>query len=608
MPTTREKRVHKVPPEMGLFGDTAFLLDQSFNIQSILRTDELFLPEAAAMKKGDNLLRFWGITIDVGTIKGEIEKNLKWEGVFQFNQRWMISEIGKVQSIPGSDYYGMVKAARRLSQDSVQPISTPMVPDYIPACFYCADTLQKDIPIQFAGGIYTLTGYTNDQINELPGKYLSLVHFDDVPLLMKSMNDFNLDYGKKHDEIIYRLIRKDGGILWVKENITCVKTGTGRKLQYQIAISDVTRLKEYEKKILESEAKLIEINQSKDRFINILSHDLRAPFTSILGFSEILLNEQNLSLKEKNEYLTYIYEASQNQLQFIGYLLDWSRLRTGSMKPEPQRLRLQAIVYNSVSILTGNAIRKGITIHVDISESLYVQADERLLTQVVLNLLSNAIKFSHENTIIEITASMFNDTHIEVVVKDSGIGISLEDQGKIFSIEKTYTKDGTKGEKGSGFGLALVKEIISKHDGEIWFYSEPDRGTEFHFTLPAPSNVLLLVNDNEEERNTISETIRTLFPEFAIVVADNGYEAIGAVQTQTPNLIIASHSMPLMNGLQLMEALRRGDSDIKLPFVIISESLSQENEIQYHRLGTKALLQRPLDTDEFVNTLRMLLH
>ncbi|MBI2418667.1 MAG: PAS domain-containing protein [Ignavibacteriales bacterium] len=608
MAPTREKRAKKIAEELSLYGDAAFTLDSNFKIMDVLRVEEMLLPEAATLNTGDSLLTFWGIPINPAVLRSEIENNLKWDTALRFNRKGIIIEILQSSPASGYTYLGIVKAARTLPELDDKPDLTTVIPDYIPAIFFCAESLQRDIPILFSGGVLTLTGYTLDQINDLPGRFLSIIHFDDVPLLMKSMNDFNLDYGKKKDEITYRIIKKDGTIIWVKENIACVKVGSPKKLQYQVVIIDITRSKEYENKLLESESKLIEINQSKDRFINILSHDLRAPFTSILGFSEILLNEPNLSIKEKNEYLTYIYDASQNQLQFIGYLLDWSRLRTGSMKPEPQRLRLQAMVYNTVSILTGNAIRKGITIHVDINEGLYVQADERLLTQILLNLLSNSIKFSFENSVIEITASMFNETHIEVVVKDSGVGIPPDDQAKIFSIEKTYSKEGTKGEKGSGFGLALVKEIIAKHEGEIWFYSEPEKGAEFHFTLQVPSNVVLLVSDKEEDRTRIAEMIRSAFPEFAIVSAENGYEAIGSVAAQTPNLIIAAHSMPLMSGLQLIEALRRGESDIKIPFVIVSGSLTQENEMQYYRLGAKAILDLSQETEEFVNTLRMILH
>lgn len=295
-------------------------------------------------------------------------------------------------------------------------------------------------------------------------------------------------------------------------------------------------------------------------------------------------------------------------MQFINYLLDWSRLRTGSMKLEPQRLKLQAVAYNCVSILTGNVIRKNINIQVDIADSIYVQADERLITQAILNLLSNSVKFSQEHGLIEITAGIFNETHIEVIVRDNGIGMSPEDQSKIFSIEKMYSREGTKGEKGSGFGLALVREIVAKHGGEIWFYSEENKGTEFHFTIPLPSNTVVLVISDEEERTTLLEEISARFPEFTFVTAENGYEALELISQYVPNVIVAEHAMPLMTGMQLVEALRRGDSELKVPIVIIAGQLNDETEMNYYRQGVKSVIIKPYEFDTLMSNLRQILH
>ncbi len=441
----------------------------------------------------------------------------------------------------------------------------------------------------------------------MSGGFLSIIHKDDVAAVLKIYNELNSKKSKSSAKHIFRIVKKDDDLASVVETVEFRKDKSGSVTSKCGFVYEITDLVIEKNELVEKEKFLRENIEAKDRFINILAHDLRAPFTSILGFAEILLNEPNLQQKDKNEYLNYIFEASQSQLQFITYLLDWSRLKTGSLKIEPQRIRIQGIVYNCISALTGNAIRKKIDFQVDVAENLFLQADERLVTQVITNLLSNAIKFSFEKSTIEISAAVFNETQIEIVIKDNGIGIPKENHSKIFSNEKTYSTDGTQGEKGSGFGLALVKEIISKHEGEIWFYSEEGKGSEFHLTLPLPSNTILIVEESQNDSDFYIEMIEDSFPDFNIFTAANGFEAISVINEKHPNLIITSHDMPLMNGIQLMEATRKGDGKIKTPFFVLAENLDEEISLKYSLLGARSIIKKPVQAQEFTKQLKAIL-
>ena len=457
--------------------------------------------------------------------------------------------------------------------------------------FWETVNIGQDTQLKITESVKKITGYSAKEIISMRGKILNIVHEEDAADVIRELNSLNLSARQLSSQMRYRITRKDGEVRWLHESISVVPLPDKSGNKMTGAVTDITELKKFENEFLDERSKLIEASNSKDRFINILSHDLRAPFTSILGFSEILLNETQLNEKEKIEYLTYIYDASQNQLQFINYLLDWSRLRTGSLKLEPQRLKVLMIMYNCISALTGNAIRKNIDIQMDISENLYIQADERLISQVIMNLLNNSIKFSQENSTIEISAAPFNSTQMEITIKDHGIGISMEDQQKIFSVEKTYSREGTKGEKGSGFGLALVKEIVEKHNGEIWFYSEEGKGTEFHFTVPLPCNNILLVHDDIDELNQLQDIISGAFPEFMIFTAENGFEAIGINIDKSPNLIIAKNDLPLMNGLQLIESMKKSDNELKTPFIIIMDEDDTEESKKYITAGVMNVLK-----------------
>lgn len=453
--------------------------------------------------------------------------------------------------------------------------------------------------ISYSQSIKKICGYSADEALELPEKHLSLISADDLADVKKELDEFYRSNRLINLILVYRLTKKDNSVKWIKEEIT--KNAEGNVVGL---LTDITSHKEMEYSVKEYRQQLKDLTAAKDSFITILSHDLRAPFTSILGFSEILLNEPNLPILEKNEYLTYIFEASQNQLQLINYLLDWSRLQTGKLVVEPQRLKAQFIIFNCVSSLTGNAIRKNVEISIKVDEDVFINADERLITQALTNLLNNAIKFSPRNSKVEIIVNNFNKSQVEFVIRDYGIGIAEEDQSKLFKVENMFSTEGTAGEKGSGLGLPLVKEIIEKHGGEIWFYSQLNGGSEFHFTVPKPINTILVVNSNREERELIKHFVLKALPDFLIYEAESGFEAMSLIIENNPSVVISDHDLPLMNGLQLIESVKKGSSALKIPFIIIINTDSPELYHHYHSYGISSIIKRPFHFEELKKILQ----
>ena len=457
----------------------------------------------------------------------------------------------------------------------------------------------KKEEVFYSENILNVTGYTGEEVKHFPGRGTAIVIEEDLQKVKKIFTEFIADPSKQHINLVYRIIKKDKKIVWIKESVSVKRNKKGKANEFFGIVTDVSQIKEEEITIKNSLERYRELNSTKDKFISMLSHDLRAPFTSILGFSEILLNEPNLSEKDKAEYLNFINGSSQNQLQLINYLLDWSRLQTGRMRLESERLHAQTLVFNCISSLTGNAVRKDIDIKILIKDSLYIRVDERLLTLVITNLLSNAIKFSREGQTVEIFADVFNDKFIEFVVKDEGIGISETNKSKLFKIEKMYTTEGTKGERGTGLGLSLVKEIIEKHGGEIWFYSEPGKGSEFHFTVPSFPNTILLIENNKEDRKILEKMIRVNFPNYDVLGVPNGYEALGLVYRYFPSLIITENDMPLMSGIQFVESIRREDRGHKIPIIALAPEITNELKLAYQNFGINTILQKPVAEEVF---------
>jgi signal transduction histidine kinase len=461
--------------------------------------------------------------------------------------------------------------------------------------------------ILYSESVLNVTGLAGSQIKELKDGWQSLIVKEDRSAYRKRLDEFEKRTDKNSIKLNYRITSKDGSVIPLSERINVSRDSAGKIIRKFGLVTDVSDYLNEIEKLSKKNDELEQLNSSKDNFISILSHDLRAPFTSILGFSEILLNETSLPEKDKAEYLKYIHDSSQNQLQLINYLLDWARLQTGRLKIETLRLHAQSIAYNCVSYLTGLTVRKNVNINVSVPDTFYIDADERLVTQVLSNLISNAVKFSKENEVVDVSANVYNNKFIEFVVKDNGTGISETNKEKLFNIGKLFTTEGTKGEKGSGLGLALAKQIIQKHGGEIWFYSTEGKGSEFHFTIPAAVNTLLLVFDNKEELANLETNIREAYPNFVTVTAENAFEALGIISTKLPSIIIFAHNLPLMNGLQFVNMVRKENKNIMVPFIVFLDSDSESTIKSYQEIGVRILKQKTLLTDQLKEKIESLL-
>lgn len=250
--------------------------------------------------------------------------------------------------------------------------------------------------------------------------------------------------------------------------------------------AEIERIKA-QKALEVSEANLKKAILTKDRLFSIISHDLRSPFNSLIGFSKILMSRvDNPDMEKFKKYISIIHDVSGQTYNLLTNLLDWSLTQTNDFKFKPQELNVEEFVSNAVNSQIHAARQKGINLQYSVDKKLSVFADPNMLSTILRNLLSNALKFTPQDGNILVSANSDHE-NITLSVADSGIGMKPSVVKTLFNHETFYTTKGTDDEKGAGLGLILCREFVKKHRGEIWVKSKPGKGSTFYFTIPVKS-------------------------------------------------------------------------------------------------------------------------
>ena len=325
-----------------------------------------------------------------------------------------------------------------------------------------------------------ILGYQQKELIGIP-IIKQMIHPEDQKSTIKSF--FDIVKNNSHGGIQYRHNHKNGGWVYL-EAYGNNQLDNPDINSIVLNIRDITERKQAEQIIKENEEKLRNLNATKDKLFSIIAHDLRSPFNSILGFSELLIkNSQNFEVAKAEKYLEIINSSAKNTLSLLNNLLDWAKTQTGQIIYKPEKINLATIISDVIELSHSNAKAKNITLNHIQPDIIEIYTDMNILKVVLRNLISNALKFTNSNGKIEISA-IKNQNNIEITVSDNGIGMNKETQHKLFKIDPTIVTDGTNAEKGSGLGLILCKEFVEKLNGKIWIESEENIGSKFIFTVP----------------------------------------------------------------------------------------------------------------------------
>jgi PAS domain S-box-containing protein len=319
-------------------------------------------------------------------------------------------------------------------------------------------------------------GWTKDELLRMNINEINISNPEHVKELMDKVSIQK----KTHFEIVHRL--KDGSVRDVEVFSSSVDIG-GKEYLHSI-IHDITKRKLVEEKLNKYSQELIKLNAGKDKLFSIIAHDLRGPFSPLLGISEIMANDfKSLSRKELKYYGKEIYNSLKNIFTLLENLLNWSRIETGQMQFNPEKLNIYYKTESVINLLSEIAKLKNISVFNETGKDIFVTADPIMLNSIMQNLIGNSIKFTHNEGSIRVISENINNGLIQVTVSDNGVGMDNKQIKNLFELNVTSTR-GTNNEKGTGLGLMICKEMVEKNGGTISVKSEAGKGTDISFTIP----------------------------------------------------------------------------------------------------------------------------
>jgi len=313
-------------------------------------------------------------------------------------------------------------------------------------------------------------------------------------------NSFNKNINEILDEVIKTCkpkiytskgIDNNNKIIWLQTTLSPVLNDKGEITRLIAIDSDITQLMEAEDKISQQKTEiekqrdeLRKLNATKDKFFSIIAHDLRNPFHSIMGFSDLLMsNYDSTKDNDKKEFIRLINESANSAYGLLENLLNWTRAQTNRIKFEPSQIDLSKIIHRNISILSVHAKNKDITLTYEVPQNIIVVADENMVDTIIRNLLANAIKFTQTNGKVHVSARI-EDYDVIISVADTGIGMDEETLSKLLNREEFFNTPGTSGETGTGLGLIVSKEFITRHGSDLIIESKKNEGSIFTFSLP----------------------------------------------------------------------------------------------------------------------------
>lgn len=326
-----------------------------------------------------------------------------------------------------------------------------------------------------------LTGYTSEELTNENFDFEILIP-EETKKILEERYQARLAGKEIPNTYELQLLHKSGKRVFVE--VSTVSVGKPNEVVVMGIIRDITQRKQYELKLLEQQERLRQINTAKDKLFNIIAHDLRSPISGLITLTQTLIhNSDLLTPEELKELLQELLDFSNQSLNLLENLLQWARTQTGTIQFNPEIVDLWETSEAARLISLPYAQQKEISIKNYVEQGCYTFGDKNMLNTILRNLVSNAVKFTQRGGEISISIQDLGNNW-QILVSDTGVGMSQEQLSRLFKLGETQTTLGTNNEKGSGLGLLLVKELTEKNGGTISVESKEGIGTTFKITIP----------------------------------------------------------------------------------------------------------------------------
>lgn len=420
-----------------------------------------------------------------------------------------------------------------------------------------------------------------------------------------------------------------GEILQVIINVRLIQR-RGNIFELEGVARDITQLKKTNEELKKAKELAERSLKVKERFLANMSHEIRTPMNGIIGMID-LIGSTKLD-KEQLEYIKTIQKSSETLLNILNDILDLSKIEAGKMELRKQPVNLVETFEKLYDLYSQQAILNNTNLfyHIDEKTPGIVMVDETRLMQVLSNLTSNAIKFSQKkgniNISIRLVETKDNKHYFKCQIKDSGIGISKEDQGKLFKSFSQLDTSSTKNYAGTGLGLAISKELVASMDGEIGVVSTPGLGSTFWFTFEADiakedevdkvkkddskiskefkgaQPIILVVDDNSVNRRVATQILSK--SGCTVDEAHNGLEALELITKNKYDLVFMDIQMPEMDGVKVTQEVKKLNLTATPPIVAMTAYSMEEDRERFINQGLDDYMSKPIKAQLLINKVK----
>ncbi|MEM7549444.1 MAG: PAS domain S-box protein [Bacteroidota bacterium] len=469
-----------------------------------------------------------------------------------------------------------------------------------------------------------VTGYKSEEIPKGSQEFWDIFYPEDLP---KFKNAVVEAFRKKKEtvEIEYRVRHKNGSIIWILNRSRIWYNKNGQAERVIGTSSDITRIKEYEQKLIEARNEVEEASQVKEDFFSVMSHEIRTPLNSIIGLSHLL--RENEPKNDQIKVLDVLKNSSEHLYKLINDILDFNKIRGKQMVVEEHSFNLKDFVRKNCLPHKVEAQNKGLSceMYIDPKAPQWLSGDISKVKQILDNLMNNALKFTEDGQLalrILCENIIEEEVWLRFEVWDSGIGIPNNRIGEIFNPFKQIESNEWREQVGTGLGLSIVKNLVELLGGTIKVESKENKGTTFYVSLPFKhSEPVIPAGTSPTNKHTVSlKGLKILYTEdvysnqFVIqsycaswgaecTVASSGYEALERVAKDDFDIILMDVHMPEMDGYETASRIRELSNYKSIPIVAFTADISDKTKQKIKGSGMNGYVLKPVDPENLYNSL-----